>query len=84
MRTNDDIRSVTEAAFGPFRCVTEIWDYDHKLRFKVFDDRDRGLIEVPDLLLRNLRDDEQLRDILIGARQHITDKGYRLDPWEFR
>jgi len=82
MRTNDEIKAIVGAAFKPLRCVAEVWDYDYKLRFKVFDEQERGIVEVPGLVLRNLRDESQLRDVLTATRQRITEKGFRLDPWE--
>jgi len=84
MRTNDEIKAIVDAAFKPLRCVAEVWDYDQKLRFKVFDERDRGIVEVPRLVLRNLQDDSQLRDVLTEARRWVIEKGFRLDPWELR
>lgn len=84
MRTDDEIRAIVEAAFRPLRCIAEVWDYDSKLRFKVFDDKDRGIVEVSDLVLRNLRDEAQLRDVLAGVRQRVVEKGYRVDPWELK
>lgn len=84
MRTNEQIKATVEGAFRPFRCVAEIWDYDYRLRFKVFDENDRGLIELPDVVLRNLRDETQLRNILAMARERLLEKGYRLDPWELK
>jgi hypothetical protein len=82
MRTNEEIRRVVELAFKPLRCVAEVWDYDHKLRFRVFDPQDRGIVVMPDLVLRNLRDEDQFRDALNAAREAVEEKGFRLDPWE--
>lgn len=84
IRTNDEIKAIVEAAFKPLRCVSEVWDYDYRLRFRVFNEQDRGIVEVPDLVLRNLRDESQLRDVLTAARQRVTEKGFCLDAWEFR
>lgn len=84
MRTDDEVKAIVEAAFRPLRCIAEVWDYDYRLRFKVFDDKDRGIVEVSDLVLRNLRDEAQLRDVLAGVRQRVLEKGYRVDPWELK
>ena len=84
MRTDDEVKAIVEAALRPLRCIAEVWDYDYRLRFKVFDDKDRGIVEVSDLVLRNLRDEAQLRDVLAGVRQRVLEKGYRVDPWELK
>ena len=84
MRTNEEIRRAVELAFKPLRCVAEVWDYEEKLRFRVFDQQDRGIVVMPDLVLRNLRDESQLRDVLSAAREVVEEKGFRLDPWELK
>ncbi|MGB5196444.1 MAG: DUF1652 domain-containing protein [Candidatus Deferrimicrobium sp.] len=84
MRTDDEIKAIVEAAFRPLRCVAEVRDYSSKLRFKVFDDKDRGIVEVTDLVLRNLRDESQLRNVLVGVRQRVVEKGFRVDPWKLK
>lgn len=84
MRTDDEIKVIVEAAFRPLRCIAEVWGYDSKLRFKVFDDKDRGIVEVSAFVLRNLRDEAQLRDVLAGVRQRVVEKGYRVDPRELK
>lgn len=84
MRTDEDIRAVVESAFKPLRCVAETWDYEHRLRFKVFDENEQGVIEVPDVALRSLREESQLRDVILQARRAITEKGIQLDSWELR
>jgi hypothetical protein len=84
MRTNDEIKTIVEVAFRPLRCVAEVWDYDYRLRFRVFDEKGQGVVEVPDLVLRNLRDDTQLRDVPADVRERVIEKGHRLDAWELR
>ncbi len=84
MRTNDEIKAIVETAFKPLRCVAEIWDYDYRFRFKVFDEKASGIVKVPDLILDKLRDESQLRDVLAGVRERVTEKGFRLDPWKLR
>ncbi len=78
MLSNAEIRTTVEQAFRPLRCVAEIWDYDQKLRFKVFDD-DRAVIEVPRLVLRDLRETDNLTSVLVQARSEVEDKGFDLE-----
>lgn len=80
-RRDQEIKTVIERAFRPLRCVAEIWDYDQKVRFKVFDANDRDVIEVPSLVLREPRDDSNLRSILSAARAAVEEKGFRPEPW---
>ena len=81
MLTNDEIKAMVEGAFVPLRCVAEIWDYDDKLRFKVFDRNDKGLIKMPKVVLSDFRDEEQLREVLSQVRERVQQKGCSLDPW---
>ena len=80
MLSNDDIKAAVEQAFRPLRCVVEVWDYDQKLRFKVFDANDRGVIEVPSLVLRLVREKNNLKSVLSSARTEVEEKGFRLEP----
>lgn len=79
--SNDEIRIAVEAAFRPLRCVAEVWDYEQKLRFRVFDSHDRGVLTVPSLVLRDLRDQSNLKSVLSVARETVEEKGFRLEPW---
>lgn len=80
MLTNDQIVSKIESSFMPFRCVAEIWDYDSKLRFKVFDEKDQVIVEMPSVVLSGIRQESHLDNILSQVRLRIQDKGYALDP----
>ncbi|KAF0214413.1 MAG: hypothetical protein FD174_4357 [Geobacteraceae bacterium] len=42
--SNDENLNAVEIAFRPLCCVTEVWGYEQKLRFKVFDCADRGVV----------------------------------------
>gem|GEM_PF-2040712 len=84
MRTNEEIKAIVETAFKPLRCVAEVWDYDQKLRFRVFDEKDRGIVRLPSLVLRNLRDESQLRDVLSVVRERVQERGFHLDRWELK
>ncbi len=79
--SNDEIKIAVEATFRPLRCVAEVWDYDQKLRFRVFDSNDRGVLRVPSLVLRELRDKSNLKSVLSAARATVEEKGFRLEPW---
>lgn len=73
--SDDEIRMAVEAAFRPLRCVAEVWDYNQKLRFRVFDPSDRGVLTVPSLVLRELRDKSNLISVLSAARSTVEEKG---------
>ena len=42
--TDDDIKERVECAFSPLRCVAEVWDYGYRIRFKVFDSSNIGVL----------------------------------------
>lgn len=79
MLTDDQIKERIENAFGPLRCVAEIWDYGHQIRFKVFDAKGNEILEMPELTLRNVRDEAQLRTVLSVARDRVENKGFVLN-----
>ena len=81
MISNDEIKEEIESAFSPLRCVAEIWDYGQKLRFKVFDGSDEGVIEMPSIGIGDISDESDLRRLLESARERVEQKGNKLDPW---
>jgi hypothetical protein len=70
-----DIKARLEGAFKPLRCVVEVWDYKQKLRFKVFDDNDEDIIEMPEIVLRDLSNESHLQDVIQEARARVRPKG---------
>jgi hypothetical protein len=74
MLTNEQIKAKMERAFQPNRCVAEIHDYNRQLSFKVFAPDGAGLLEVPNLLLSNLRDERLLDAWLDDVRAQIASK----------
>ena len=72
---------MVEGAFRPLRCVAEIWDYDDKLRFKVFDENNNSIIERPLLVLRELADEKTLSEFLRLIRTQVEEKGFTLESW---
>lgn len=72
MLTNEEICSRVEAAFPPYRCVAEVWDYGQKLRFRVFNSEDEPLITMDELVLSSVRDSTSLDSLLVSVRQRIV------------
>jgi hypothetical protein len=77
--TDETIIEKTTSAFLPLRCVAEIWDYDFKLRFKVFDKNGKEIIEVPDITLDKVREEHQLDELLSLVRSRLEEKGFTLN-----
>ena len=72
MLTDDEIKDRVENAFSPHRCVAEVFDYNQKLRFKVFGKNDESLAEMPSIILRKVRDPQILEQILAEVRSRIA------------
>lgn len=69
-----------EASFKPFRCVAQMWDYDAKVRFRVFNEMDEGIATVPKLPFRVARNEKLLRGVLNAVRAGIGSRGYIMRP----
>jgi hypothetical protein len=80
------VKAIVQGAFTPLRCVAEVFDYDQKLRFRVFNEKENGVLrtEEPSLILQAPLNKSKLRDVLTFAREQIVAKGHRLDPWELK
>lgn len=83
MQTNDEIEKIIKSAFSPYEARTEFYDNNYKIRFKVFKDNGTPISGESKSPLRYLRDPSILKTFINSARQHIVDKGYNLDPWDF-
>lgn len=79
--TNSEIKTIVESAFRPLRCVSEFWDYDQKLRFKVFGPDDKGIVEAPELALAQARERTHLHETITLFRERVKEKGLNLQPW---
>lgn len=80
-RTKEEVLAAIETAFSPLRCVAEIWDYDKKIRFRVFGPHDEVLVTCPAEIISQLKDDMALTAIIMGVRYRIESKGFSLAPW---
>jgi hypothetical protein len=79
-----EIRLVVESiqnAFRPLRCGIEIFDFERKLRFRVFDVDGRPVLNMSKMLTRRARDPTGLRLVVMEARAHVESKGFKLEPW---
>lgn len=74
MQTDENIEKIRErleGAFKPFRCVAEVFDYEQKLRFRVFDNNGQSIIAMSQILLRDLMNDSYLQGLVEQARAQI-------------
>lgn len=76
------IKDAIEQAFLPFRCAVEVSRYEDKLRFKVFDSDDQGIVEVSELVVRQLCDKSYLASVISSTRDRVEEKGFSLAPWK--
>lgn len=74
MLTDEEIRSRIETAFPPYRCVPEIWDYGHKLRFKVFSTTNEPLITMAEVVMNSVRDPAALESLICDVQQRLEYK----------
>ena len=84
MLTNQEITSVVETAFQPFRAAAEIWGLNRQLRFRVFGPDDRRIVEVPRVTLRAVRDKHKLSAEISLVRRYIEARGFKLEPWSLQ
>lgn len=71
MLTDEEICSRIETALAPYRCVPEIWDYGHKLRFKVFTKTDEPLITMAEVVMNTVRDPAALESLICDVQQRL-------------
>jgi hypothetical protein len=77
----DEASRIIAGAFSPYRCVAEPWDYDHAVRFRVFDESDKVLLTIERVVPTGYGSFGGLRSTIEGARSTLMSRGYKLDPW---
>ena len=77
----ETIKGIIETAFAPLRCAVEVYDYEAKLRFRVFDWLDNGILQMPGTTVRSLNDASDLKSLILEARASILRRGYALTEW---
>lgn len=81
MRTNEDIAQIVQGAFRPLRCVPEIRDGGQKLKFRVYDPDGKPIPPDQTLILRLVRNDQNLETVVENSRDLVKSRGFKLDPW---
>lgn len=80
--TIEQAAAVIGDAFAPLRCVAEPWDYNSKVRFRVFDG-DEPLLRQEDLTRTMVANPRRLEGAILHAREILMSRGYELAPWSF-
>jgi hypothetical protein len=81
MMTDEQIaiaKARLEAAFRPLVCKAEDWDHKYRMRFKVLDGNGAVILEMPEILQRDVVDASRLGDVIEQARLVVQAKGYVL------
>ena len=80
-----DVGKVAEAlrsAFGPLDCGVEVFDFEQKLRLRIFDAKGKPVLRVGQMLTRPMRDPDALRSVIKEVRNRLKAKGFELKPWK--
>ena len=71
------------SAFLPLRCGAEVFDFNQKVRFRVFGEEDQPLLSMANLVPDDYFSAARLTDLINRVRQDlITHAGVNLEPWE--
>lgn len=76
-----DAVRIIQSAFAPLRCLTEGWDYDHRVRFQVFKDQAMPLFTEEHLLKSQFSHKATLKASIICGRENLLQQGFVLDDW---
>lgn len=57
----------------PVIVIAEVWDYNQKIRFRVFNSSDEPLLTVEEVILSSVRDSVSLESLLVSVRQRVED-----------
>ena len=76
----EEIKQKLEASFNPYRCVVELWDFNDRIRFRVFDKNNETIITVPEIIITNKTfNDSSLASLIKKTKEEIKKKNYAID-----
>lgn len=81
------IKEIIEGAFGPHRCVAEIWDFGGYVRFQVTTEDDkRWTVGDPSKQPTDkipINDIAAIREAINILRTELAGRGYQLSEWQW-
>lgn len=81
--TAGDAVQIIESAFAPLKCVAHPWDYNHRIRFRVYDTCGDLVLSVEELLKSQFVNPNRLESIINQARSTLAEKGISINAWTF-
>lgn len=81
--TSEEILEKVRKAFSPFHVVAELQDYHHKLGFRVYGEDDEIIGTYEGILIEDLRNPANLKQLIIDTRAHVQRGNRQLNPWSF-
>ena len=81
--TSEQILDKVRRAFAPFHVVAELQDYHRKLGFRVYAENDEIIGTYEGSLMEDLRNPDNLKQLIIDTRTDIRAKNRELNAWSF-
>ena len=76
----ESVVKTIKAAFRPLECVVELYDFQHRIRFRVFSPDDKPLLTMREYLTRRALDPGSLSVVLNECRARIEPRGISSNP----
>lgn len=80
--TASEAAKAIETAFAPLRCVAEPFDYEYRVRFRVFESSGQPVLTVEEIVKAHFSNVSRLVDIVTVARDRLSKEGFQLDAWQ--
>ena len=81
--TSEQILDKVRRAFAPFHVVAELQDYHRKLGFRVYAENDEIIGTYEGSLMEDLRNPDNLKQLILNTRIQIREMNRKLDDWSF-
>jgi len=81
--TSEQILDKVRKAFAPFHVVAELQDYHRKLGFRVYAENDEIIGTYEGSLMEDLRNPDNLKQLILNTRIQIREMNRGLDDWSF-
>lgn len=77
--TPHEIKQSIIKGFLPYRCVAELWDYEDKIRFRVYDENNKPIITIPELEVNAIKNQSELESLIKFYKAEIKNLGFDID-----
>jgi hypothetical protein len=72
-----EIIDILSKAFAPYRCVAELWDYNERVRIRLYNKDNSQIATFPNVV--DIKTTQDLTSIIASIKAEIINRGFTFD-----